>query len=60
MTISKNEVLCVTYKKENGAVFYITRKRDDRNVYFIYRNDNDNLVKLGKGNNPIELENKFI
>lgn len=60
--IPKNERICVTYKTGTKIVYFITKKELTTDSFFIYKYDTSNNVatKLGKGNNPIVLEEKYI
>lgn len=54
--LPKTEILWITILNANGDKFYITSDRN-RNNYFIYDSE---YRKLGKNNNPLELERKFV
>lgn len=58
-TLPKNEKLCLTYKIENKNQFVITFNAI-KQIYTIYKVLNDGYEKLGTGNNPLKLEEKFI
>lgn len=58
-TLPKNEKLCLTYKIENENQFVITFSMI-KQIYTIYKVLNDGYEKLGTGNNPLKLEEKFI
>lgn len=60
--IPKTEKICVTYKTGTEIVYFITKKELATNVFSIYEyNTNKNTtVKLGNGNNPIVLKQKYI
>ena len=58
-TLSKNEKLCLTYKSENKNEFVITFNAI-KQIYTIYKVLEDGYGKLGTGNNPLKLEQKFI
>ena len=57
--IPSTEIVWVTITDDLGDEYIITSK-SDRNIYYIYRLEKEKAVKLGKGNNPIELEQNFI
>lgn len=57
--IPKSERIWVKILDNKGTAFYIT-SNPIRNMYFIYRDDNGKAVKLGKGINPILLEQKYM
>ena len=54
----KNEVLWVTYYKDDEPKFFITSS-PMRDVYFLYEVENGKLNKLGKETSPMMLEQKF-
>ena len=55
----KGENICVTcYDSSGNRLFLITHK-PLVDIYFIYEFTGDGLVKLGKGQSPLELEAKF-
>jgi hypothetical protein len=56
--IPSNETIWVTITDDLGDEYIITSK-STRDMYYIYRLERDNVVKLGKNENPLELE-KFI
>lgn len=53
--IPSNETIWVTITDDLGDEYVITSKTT-RDVYYIYRLEKDKAVKLGKNENPIELE----
>ena len=57
--IPSTETVLVTITDDLGDEYVITSK-SDRNVYYLYRLEKEKAVKLGKGDNPLELEEKFI
>ena len=57
--IPNTEIVWVTIADDLGDEYVITSKVT-RDVYYIYRIEKDNIIKLGKGDNPLELEQKFI
>lgn len=54
----KNEVLWVTYYKDDEPKFFITSS-PMRDVYFLYEAESGKLKKLGKETSPMILEEKF-
>jgi len=57
--IPKNEGLRVTVTDVPGNTYYITFK-ESTGFYFLYRKCEDGLMKLGRDENPIKLEQKYI
>ena len=57
--IPSTEIVWVTITDDLGDEYVITSK-SDRNVYYLYRLEKEKAVKLGKGDNPLELEQNFI
>jgi hypothetical protein len=53
--IPSNEIIWVTITDDLGDEYVITSK-SDRNIYYLYRIEKDKAVKLGKNENPLELE----
>lgn len=62
LDIPKTEKICVIYKTGTGIVYFITKKEFTIDDFFIYQynTNTSETIKLGKGNNPILLEQKFI
>ena len=60
--IPKTEKICVTYKTGTDIVYFITKKELTVDNFFIYQYDTSKseTIKLGEGNNPILLEQKYI
>lgn len=56
--ISKNETIVTTYYKDGTAVG-VTTKHNANNLYFFYEFVDNDFKKLGKGNSPSELEEKY-
>jgi hypothetical protein len=56
--IPSTETIWVTITDDLGDEYVITSKTT-RDMYYIYRLEKDKAVKLGKNENPLELE-KFI
>jgi hypothetical protein len=56
--IPSAEIVWVTITDDLGDEYVITSKAT-RDMYYIYRLEKDKAVKLGKNENPLELE-KFI
>ena len=54
--IPNTETVWVTITDDLGDEYVITSK-PDRNIYYLYRLEKDKAVKLGKNENPLELEN---
>lgn len=55
INIPSNETIWVTITDDLGDEYVITSKAT-RDVYYIYRLEKDKAVKLGKNENPLELE----
>ena len=53
--IPSNETIWVTLTDNLGDEYVITSKVT-RDMYYIYRIEKDKAVKLGKNENPLELE----
>lgn len=53
--IPSTEIVWVTITDDLGDEYVITSK-SDRNTYYLYRLEKDKAVKLGKNENPLELE----
>lgn len=62
VNIPNTERICVTYKTGTDIVYFITKKELTVDNFFIYQYDTSKseTIKLGKGNNPILLEQKYI
>ena len=58
--ISKNERQITEYYERGGTrpVAILTSK-EPSNVFFLYERVGDDYVKLGKGNSPLELEERY-
>ena len=57
MAIGKNEQTWVRWLNSDGSLRYIITSNKDRSLYYLY---DANLQKIGKANNPAELEKKYI
>ena len=55
----KGENVCVTCCKRGGEPMFLITYKPLVDTYFIYEFTGDELVKLGKGQSPSELEKKF-
>ena len=56
----KGEVIWVRFCSGNGATrFLITSKISSRDFYYLYEVVDGKLKKLGRGKNPLELEEKY-
>ena len=53
--LPSNEIIWVTITDDLGDEYVITSKTT-RDVYYIYRLEKDKAIKLGKNENPLELE----
>lgn len=53
--IPSTEIVWVTITDDLGDEYVITSKVT-RDMYYIYRLETDKAVKLGKNENPLELE----
>lgn len=60
--IPKTEKIQVTYKTDTEIIYFITKKELTMDNFFIYKyNTKESITtKLGKGNNPITLEQKYV
>lgn len=60
--IPKTEKICVIYKTGTEIVYFITKKEFAIDDFFIYQysTNTSETIKLGKGSNPILLEQKYI
>jgi hypothetical protein len=55
----KGEDVCVTcFNRDKEPLFLITNKPNAK-IFYIYEFVGNELIKLGKGSSPLELENKF-
>ena len=57
--IPSNEVVVVNYKCLNGDTYQITQNQVNK-AFTIYKVIDDCLERLGKGDNPLTLEEKYI
>ena len=57
--ISKNEELVVSYSKRGGPIVGVMTTNQTGSLYFFYEFDGKDYKKLGKGQSPFELEEKF-
>jgi hypothetical protein len=56
----KGEMVWVRFCSGNGATkFMLTSKITSRDFYYLYEVVDGKLRKLGRGKNPLELEEKF-
>jgi hypothetical protein len=56
----KGEMIWVRYCSSKGATrFLLTSKITSRDFYYLYEVVDGKLKKLGRGKNPLELEEKF-
>ena len=53
--LPSNETIWVTITDDLGDEYIITSKAT-REMYYLYRLEKDKAVKLGKNENPLELE----
>jgi hypothetical protein len=53
--IPSTDTVWVTITDDLGDEYVITSK-SDRNIYYLYRLEKEKAVKLGKNENPLELE----
>jgi hypothetical protein len=58
--IPKTETIEITFRTTQGDVYYTTTKTQNRKYYYLYKLVDGVAQKLGKANNPVELEEKFI
>lgn len=54
-----SESIVVTYNCANGDTYKITQHQTTR-IFTIYKVVDGGLDRLGKGNNPTKLEEKYI
>lgn len=57
--IPSGENLRITHTTLNGDVYYFTKKPSS-DGYTLYKDENGKAVKIAKGANPPELEDKYI
>ena len=57
--LPSNEVSMVEYKRLNGDIYKITRNQTNK-MFTIYKVVDGCFERLGKGDNPIVLEKKYI
>lgn len=55
----KGECGCVRYVNISGQLMFVLTTKNNTDLYFLYEVTENGLVKLGKGKNPSELEEKF-
>lgn len=55
--IRKREKPVISYSINGVQMFLLTKNA--AGTYTMYEGEDDNLKRLGKGDNPIELERKF-
>lgn len=55
----KGECGCVRYVNISGQLMFVLTTKNNTDSYFLYEVTENGLVKLGKGKNPYELEEKF-
>lgn len=48
------------YNNKHGELAFIMTSKSSREYYFVYELQDGKFVKLGRGQNPRELEKKFI
>lgn len=61
MSVSANEHIWVRIHGEDGVLRFVITSDYRRENYYIYKAlSGDNLVKIGKGKDPIILEQKFV
>ena len=58
--IPSAERIWTEYRTKLGDVYYLTSKRSVPGAFWLYRLEGDRAVKLGKGDNPVTLEKRFI
>lgn len=56
--IPKNESVVVTYLNKSGIVIALLTKRKNEDTYALYEVGKE-VKRLGRGNNPLELEVKY-
>ena len=54
--VPSTETVWVTITDDLGDEYVITSKAT-RDMYYLYRLEKDKAIKLGKNENPLELEN---
>ena len=57
--IPSNEIVWEEITMQNGDVYFVTSK-SNRDYYYLYKKTKDGVERLGKDNNPLNLEKKFI
>lgn len=55
----KGEDVCVTCCERGGKPLFLITTKPLTGYFFLYEFTEDGLVKLGKGQSPLELEEKF-
>lgn len=59
--IPKNEILWVTHYDSRGSPRFFVTSSADRERYYIYEvESNGGLSKLGSGQSPLQLEQKYV
>lgn len=59
MKYPKGEIVWVSYYNMKGELRFIMTSKQARDFYFLYEVIDGEFKKLGKGNNPTKLEEKF-
>lgn len=57
--IPKGEILRITHTTLSGEIYYFTKKPNS-DGYSLYKDEDGKAVKIAKGANPPELEEKYI
>ena len=55
----KGEDVCVTCYDRSGRAMFLITSKPLVGYFFLYEFTGDGLVKLGKGQSPLELEERF-
>ena len=58
--IPKNELLWVTHYDSRGSPRFFITSNADRERYYIYEIKEDGVVRLGSGQSPQMLEQKYV
>ncbi len=57
-TMLRKEIPTVSYRNENGEQMFLLARHPESGAYVLYKDEKNKLIRLGKGNNPNELERK--
>ncbi len=60
MNYPKGEIVCVSHYDKHKNLKYITTTKPTGGLYYLYELKEGKFTKLGKDENPLNLEEKFI